>query len=151
MRSVVVVLPASMWAMMPIFLHRSNGTVLDTAFVFFSSLRTSCSPTVFAGVLKFQPICGGRPPSITQLPQLPPIMRESLIGFRHAVYIFFLLDRCPTAISRIEQLVSQLVDHPLLSTSSGVRDQPANRQRCAPIGIHFHRHLIVRATHAPGL
>jgi hypothetical protein len=32
MRSVVVVLPASMWAMMPMFLHRSNGTVLGTAF-----------------------------------------------------------------------------------------------------------------------
>src|SRR3989442_1573604 len=47
MRSVVVVLPASMWAMMPMFLHRSSGTVLDTAF-FFSSFcrscfRTSCS------------------------------------------------------------------------------------------------------------
>src|ERR1039458_10563702 len=30
MRSVVVVLPASMWAMMPMFLQRSNGTVLGT-------------------------------------------------------------------------------------------------------------------------
>jgi hypothetical protein len=26
-----VVFPASMWAMMPIFLQRSNGTCLDTA------------------------------------------------------------------------------------------------------------------------
>jgi hypothetical protein len=39
-----------MWAMMPMFLQRSNGTVLDTAF-FLSSLRTSCSPAMFAGVL----------------------------------------------------------------------------------------------------
>jgi hypothetical protein len=31
MRSVVVVFPASMWAMMPMFLQRSNGTVLGTA------------------------------------------------------------------------------------------------------------------------
>jgi hypothetical protein len=30
MRSVVVVFPASMCAMMPIFLQRSNGTVLGT-------------------------------------------------------------------------------------------------------------------------
>jgi hypothetical protein len=30
MRSVVVVLPASMCAMMPMFLQRSNGTVLGT-------------------------------------------------------------------------------------------------------------------------
>src|ERR1700739_46744 len=33
MRSVVVVLPASMWAMMPMFLQRSNGTVLGTTLV----------------------------------------------------------------------------------------------------------------------
>src|SRR5258708_26697249 len=44
MRSVVVVLPASIWAMMPIFLHRSNGTCRDTDF-FLSSLRDSCSLT----------------------------------------------------------------------------------------------------------
>src|ERR1041384_587816 len=49
MRSVVVVLPASMCAMMPIFRHRSKGTVLDTAF-FLSSLLTSCSPIVLTGL-----------------------------------------------------------------------------------------------------
>jgi hypothetical protein len=32
------------------FLQRSNGTVLDTAF-FLSSLRTSCSPIVLTGLL----------------------------------------------------------------------------------------------------
>ena len=31
----VVVLPASMWAMMPMFLQRSNGTVLGTTFYSF--------------------------------------------------------------------------------------------------------------------
>src|SRR5947199_8365901 len=51
MRSVVVVFPASMWAMMPMFLHRSNGTVLDTT-VFLSSLRDSCSPTTFTRLSK---------------------------------------------------------------------------------------------------
>jgi hypothetical protein len=34
MRSVVVVFPASMWAMMPIFLQRSNGTVLGTTILY---------------------------------------------------------------------------------------------------------------------
>src|SRR5207237_8061928 len=53
MRSVVVVFPASMWAMMPMFLHRSNGTVLDTT-LFLSSLRDSCSPTMFTGLTTFQ-------------------------------------------------------------------------------------------------
>src|SRR5438045_9214967 len=51
MRSVVVVFPASMWAMMPMFLHRSNGTVLDTT-LFLSSLRDSCSTTMFTGLPK---------------------------------------------------------------------------------------------------
>src|SRR5712691_5042316 len=101
MRSVVVVFPASMCAMMPIFLHRSNGTVLDTAF-FLSSLRTSCSPAMFAGLLKIHLhyACGApgvpaRPDGRDARPsktQLPPIMRKSLVRFRHPVYIFFLLD-----------------------------------------------------------
>jgi hypothetical protein len=39
MRSVVVVLPASMWAMMPMFLQRSNGTCLGTVLLLLSGLR----------------------------------------------------------------------------------------------------------------
>jgi hypothetical protein len=35
----VVVLPASMWAMMPIFLQRSNGTVLGTTINSFPGLQ----------------------------------------------------------------------------------------------------------------
>jgi hypothetical protein len=33
---------------------------------------------------------------------LPAVMRKRLIGFRHAVHIFFLLDRRSTAIGRVE-------------------------------------------------
>jgi hypothetical protein len=33
-----VVLPASMWAIMPMFLHRSNGTVLGTTLFLFLGL-----------------------------------------------------------------------------------------------------------------
>ena len=65
----MVVLPASMCAMMPIFLHRSNGTVLGT-----------CLLTILSGL------------SLNSS-SLPPIVRESLVGFRHAVDIVFLLDR----------------------------------------------------------
>jgi len=48
-----VVLPASMWAMMPMFLHRSNGTVLDTAF-FLSSFRKSSFATFVLIKFSFQ-------------------------------------------------------------------------------------------------
>src|SRR2546426_5974365 len=38
-----------------------------------------------------------------------------------------------------------------LGTSARVRDQPANRKGSAPVRIHFHRHLIVRAANAASL
>jgi hypothetical protein len=41
MRSVVVVFPASMWAMMPMFLQRSKGTVLATIFSIFLGLSNN--------------------------------------------------------------------------------------------------------------
>src|SRR5260370_6355097 len=135
MRSVVVVFPASMCAMMPIFLHRSNGTVLDTAF-FLSSLRDSCSPTMFAGLLKIHLnyACGA--PGVHARPsktQLPPIMRKSLIRFRHPVYIFFLLDGRAFTVRSVEQFIAQLVNHSLFRAPAGVSHQPTNRQPRAPV------------------
>src|SRR5579872_1522046 len=138
MRSVVVVLPASMWAMMPMFLHRSNGTVLDTAF-FLSSFR-SCS-------LATEPV-----KSVTLiLFFLPPIMREGLIGLSHAVNVFFFLDGRAFSVGGVQQFIAQFVDHAFFAASTGIGDQPANRQRGTPIRIHFYRHLIVRAAYAAGL
>src|SRR5215813_8930939 len=127
MRSVVVVFPASMWAMMPMFLQRSNGTVLDTLF-FRSSLRTSCSPMVLTGLLieiqllllalaflrsrvnsansavkSSSPQKAQRNSARSQRKPLPPVMRKRLIGLGHAVYILFLLDRRPFAVGRVEQ------------------------------------------------
>src|SRR5260370_40414360 len=123
MRSVVVVFPASMCAMMPIFLHRSSGTVLDTAF-FLSSLRTSCSPAMFAGLLKIHLHDAWGAPGVHARPsktQLPPIVRKSLIRFRHPVYIFFLLDGRALAVRSVEQLIAQLVNHSFFGAPAGVR------------------------------
>src|SRR5579872_1313432 len=138
MRSVVVVLPASMWAMMPMFLHRSNGTVLDTAF--FLSSFLSCS-------LATEPV-----KSLTLiLFFLPPIVREGLIGLGHAVNVFFLLDGRAFSVGGVQQFIAQFVDHAFFAASARVGDQPANRQRGAPVGVHFHRYLIVRPAYASGL
>src|SRR5689334_1044278 len=109
MRSVVVVLPASMWAMMPMFLQRSKGTVLDTLF-FRSSLRTSCSPTVFTGLPIIKTSSSSSQPLALSS---PPIMREGLVGLGHAVHVFLLLDRGAAAIGGVQQFVAQLVDHSL--------------------------------------
>src|SRR5207253_3647923 len=117
MRSVVVVLPASIWAMMPILRQRSNGTV--------------------RGILS--------------LYSLPPVMREGLVGFRHAVDVFFLFHGRALAVGGIEQLIGQLVGHAFFAAPAAVTDEPADSQRSTPVGIHFHRHLIVGAAYAPRL
>src|SRR5438270_2142087 len=82
---------------------------------------------------------------------LPPVMREGLIGFRHPVYIFLLLDRGALTRGRVQQFVGQLVDHTLFATGAGVCNQPANSQRGSAVGIHFYRHLIVRSTDSASL
>src|ERR1700688_2318347 len=78
-------------------------------------------------------------------------MRESLVGFSHAVYVFFLLDCGAFTIGGVQQFVAQLVDHAFFCAPAGVRHQPANSERSAAIRIYFHRNLIVRAADTPGL
>jgi hypothetical protein len=79
---------------MPMFLHRSNGTVLDTAF-FLSSFRNSCS-------LATEPV---KSLSLILL-ALPPVVREGLIGLGHTVNVFLLLDGCAFAIGGVQQFVA---------------------------------------------
>src|SRR5579862_6685502 len=102
--------------MMPMFLHRSKGTVLDTAF-FLSSFLNSCSLEVLVPVLNTSPsiaIWSLSNRGIEQLKNLrtashypitsqslnrrllPAIVRKRLVGFGHAVHIFLLLDRGTT-------------------------------------------------------
>src|SRR5580704_9722241 len=134
MRSVVVVLPASMWAMMPMFLQRSSGTVLGTTMNSFWAPKSAVSS----------------PPSAFSQNFLPPVVRESLIGFGHAVNIFLFLNGRAFAGGGVQQFIAQLVDHAALGASPRVSQQPADRKRGAPVGIHLHRHLIVGATHPTG-
>src|SRR5208283_485013 len=81
---------------------------------------------------------------------LPPVVRESLISLRHAVNIFFLLNGCTFPSRGVQQFVAQLVDHASLGPPASVSQQPADRERCTPVRIHFHGHLIVGATDAAG-
>src|SRR5271169_2141531 len=158
MRSVVVVLPASMCAMMPIFLQRSNGTCLATipsvsCYAALRPLRTlvarATSPRhfYFTGCPVLPPSFGGRAgPN-----HLPAIVRKGLIGLGHAMHVVLLLNRCATAIGRVQQLVGQLVDHALFATPAAVLQNPADGQRNPAVSIHLHRHLVVGAAHAAGL
>src|SRR5215472_16212304 len=154
MRSVVVVFPASMCAMMPMFLQRSNGTVLGTTNSFWAP-NLNCYVVVIPRRLLFSPKdLGARRANrsrVWRASLLPPVMRKRLVRFRHAMHIFFLLDGGAAAIGRVQQLIAQLVHHPLFATAPRITDDPADRQRGSPIGIHLDRHLIVRAAHAAGL
>src|SRR5438552_2236624 len=83
--------------------------------------------------------------------RLPPIMRERLVRFRHAMHIFFLLHGPAARIRRIDQFVRELVHHGLARALPRILQQPANRQRLPAERVYFHGNLVVRATHAPRL
>src|SRR5215472_15572982 len=144
MRSVVVVLPASICAMMPIFLQRSNGTVLGTTNSFWA-------PEIRCWLLSSWRLAKGQEPMAMSAVHLPPVVRKRLVRFRHAMHIFLLLDGGAASIGGIQQLIAQLVDHPLLAPRPRIGNDPADPQRRAAVGIHLDWHLVVRATDAAGL
>src|ERR1700739_2312950 len=135
MRSVDVVFPASMCAMIPMLRVSSSLNALpmvpETAFF---------SPGPVA------------PVSLTATTHsLPPVMRERLVRLRHAMHVFLLLDRSAARVGRVNQLIRELVDHRLARALPRILQQPANRQGLPSERIHFHRNLVVRAAHAPRL
>src|SRR5438034_11789701 len=82
---------------------------------------------------------------------LPPVMRKSLIGFRHLVRIFLLLDRVAAIVRRIENLTGELVLHGLLAPAVREADQPSDREGGAACRANLHRNLIVRSADATAL
>ncbi len=93
-----------MWAMMPIFLQRVNGTVLGTVFLYdFLGLEGDVAKLRL--YMNFICFCRDVACNVSAC-SLPPVMRKRLIGFRHAVHIFFLLDRGSAAIGGVEQFVA---------------------------------------------
>src|SRR5712692_7614602 len=63
--------------------------------------------------------------------------------------IVFLLDRVAAIVRRIEQLSRQPVSHRFLAAPARKRDDPANRQRTAPLLMNFDRDLIGGSSYAP--
>src|SRR5258705_3669200 len=123
MRSVVVVLPASMWAMMPIFLVRFRSCfAISTLLVFgLRSLTKTKAPR----------------PSYLKL-----VMRKRLVGIRHAMRIFLFLYRVAAVIGRVKNLAGEPVSHRFFAATARVRNNPADRQGAAPFLMHLYRHLI---------
>src|SRR6266704_821786 len=114
--SVVVVLPASMWAMMPMFRVFSSG---------YCSSTTLPSPLLGAtqekrGVEAPAPLFESR--------SLPAIVRERLVGLRHLVSVFALLDGRPAVVGRVQQLTGEPLRHALLRAAPRGPDQPAHAE-----------------------
>src|SRR4029453_4899635 len=120
MRSVVVVLPASMCAMMPMLRVLLSGVCLGIS----QNSRTSRS--------------------------LPSIVGEWSCGLGHPVRVFALLPRAPAQIRGVEQLVRQLLLHRLaIAARARIADDPPDAQRKPAIRIHLDRHLVVGTADAP--
>src|SRR3989442_1322028 len=133
MRSVVVVLPASIWAMIPMLRVFSSEYCRSTS----ASLPPYDSLHEKRGVRL-------RPPLHFVL-WLPAIMRERLVGLRHLVRVFSLLHGGAAVAGGIEQLGGQLVGHAPLGPPTGGADDPPHGERRAPIRSHLDRHLVRRA------
>src|SRR2546426_430860 len=134
MRSVVVVLPASMWAMMPMFRVLSSEYCRSTSSsaFFLSSYMRRGGPAA--------PLFVGFP--------LPAIMRERLVGLRHLVGVFPLLHGRAAVVGGVEQLGGELLGHAALGPPARGADHPAHGQRRTAVGPHLDRHLVRRAADA---
>src|SRR5918994_4849055 len=99
MRSVVVVLPASMCAMMPMLRVRFSGTCRGIT-------SLGCS---VAGLLGSW-VAATEPPGYSATP-LPAIVGERLVRLGHAMSVLALLHRAAPEVGRVQQLIRQLLLH----------------------------------------
>src|ERR1700741_3838933 len=82
---------------------------------------------------------------------LPAVVREGLVGLRHAVRVFALADGGSAALRGIHQLVRKAERHRLLAAVTSSLDDPAHSQCLATSGANFNGDLVSRATDAAGL
>src|SRR5580692_2950512 len=108
-----------MWAMMPMFLIFSIGTVRAINKSYVAKLTTS----------------------------LPAIVRESLVRLRHSMNVVLFLNRPTAHVRGVGQLVGQFVRHAFVRPAASILQNPADRQAHAAILRHFHRNLVVGSAH----
>src|SRR5690348_13237834 len=126
MRSVAVVLPASMWAMMPMLRTRSSCDGDGTSGEVWVSTRS--------GAIR----C------------LPAVVGEGLVGLRHAIHVVLALVGPALLVLRVEDLADELVDHLLLTPLARERHEPADGQGAGATRRHLDGDLVVGAADAAG-
>src|SRR5215467_8039383 len=137
MRSVVVVLLASICAMIPMLRTLASSTAVWVA--------TSLLPRSLVGSAARSYGSGGaaclRRPAFS-----PAVVGEGLVGFGHLVHVLAALHARPEAVARVQQLVHEPLGHRLLAALPGVGHDPAQRQGGAAGGLDLDRDLVGRAT-----
>src|SRR3954452_22601368 len=73
---------------------------------------------------------------------LPAVMREGLVGLRHAVDVVLALPGAALLLGGVEDLVGEAVGHRLLAAAAGEADQPADGERSRPTGRDLDRDLV---------
>src|SRR6185295_16743411 len=131
MRSVVVVLPASICAMIPML-----RVLASSAFL---AIFPSC---LFSGLVRSGGPAKSSSAARTSWGALPAVMCECLVRFGHLVCVLTAFDARAQAVAGVQQLVHQTLGHRLLAALAGVTHQPAERQRRASTGLDLDRHLI---------
>src|SRR5256885_11186703 len=111
-----------MWAMIPMFRTRSSATFVSATLVLKSSFL-----------------------------RLPAVVREGLVGLRHPVDVVLSLERAALLVERVQNLVGELVAHPLLAPVARERDEPAHGERAGPALRDLDRHLVIGAADAAAL
>src|SRR3954469_7290372 len=137
MRSVVVVLPASMCAMIPMLRVLASWAAL--AITYSSSFGSACG---FRGSPGLPPAAGADERAS------PAVVREGLVGLGHLVRVLAPLHGGTQTVARVEQLVHEALGHRLLATGPAVLDQPAEPQCGAARGADLDRDLVGRSTDA---
>src|SRR5215469_16876697 len=106
MRSVVVVLPASICAMIPMLRTLASSTAVWVATCFASSFCLNCHRQS----LRLNGAARRRAAGL-----LPAVVGEGLVGFGHLVGVLAALHARPEAVARVEQLVHEPLGHRLLA------------------------------------
>src|SRR4051794_27032374 len=81
---------------------------------------------------------------------LPAVVREGLVGLRHAEDVVLALVGAALLGLRVQQLVGQALRHRLLATVAGELDEPADGERASTRGGNLDRDLVGRAAYAAG-
>src|SRR6476660_8300441 len=148
MRSVVVVLHASICAMIPMLRTLSRAFVATVAS---SSSQLQKGGVLLARVVRVQHQYSaeqGCDIPARRCSGLPAIVREGLVRLGHLVRVLAPLDGGTEAVARVEQLVHEALGHRLLATGPAVLDQPAETERGAARRANLDRDLVGRTTDA---